>query len=535
LEKLGKISSRGNNMNTLVAERIINRTRYIFGTFFFVSGISAMRSGSVESVYISILIGSGVVFLIAIVNEIFIRMKKVNIFLVYISAMLEVINVCFVKFGFHFDPHNSWGLAVKEPATLIVLYLYVIIHGLRFNKRLNLTIGSLVISCYIILIILGVLLGDLTFVKDSKLIFTPGALRFPTELAKVLFMAGNTYFMYLMAHFTRRNIETIENGKQTASDNLEATTSLLNSVRNIGSQLASGMEEISSTTVTLSENINTQTAMEDEILNTSRENVSSINILTENAEIQALTFKSLSERVSDLSESITALNRETEEAISLTGSITERIADGEKALKSTSEIMTAIEHSSGEMVKIMGLINDISDQINLLSLNASIESARAGESGRGFAVVADEISKLADRTARSIKDIDQLIQTNSSQIEDGIGRLTFMRDIFISIIKDTSAVGSLINKISLYMKDQMNYNEEVLRESGNMKEISDKIQTMLGTNLETTRSISEAIQEIDLVAQSNSSASEEIAASTEEATAMTQKLYRLIDAFEFKT
>jgi methyl-accepting chemotaxis protein len=341
--------------------------------------------------------------------------------------------------------------------------------------------------------------------------------------------------MYLMAHFTRKNIETIENAKLTASENLESTTSLLDNVRKIGSQLATGMEEISSTTVTLSENIISQTSMEDKILSTSRENVSSINILTENAETQALTFKSLSERVSDLSESISALNRETEEAINLTGSITERIADGEKALKSTSEIMTAIEHSSGEMVKIMGLINDISDQINLLSLNASIESARAGESGRGFAVVADEISKLADRTAQSIKDIDQLIQTNSSQIEDGIGRLTFMRDIFISIIKDTSAVGNLINKISLYMKDQMNYNEEVLRESGNMKEISDKIQSMLGMNLETTRSISEAIQEIDHVAQSNSSASEEIAASTEEATAMTQKLYRLIDAFEFKT
>lgn len=522
-------------MNMLTAEKIINRTRYIFGVFFLVSGISALQSGSVESVYISILTGSGIVFLIAFVNEVFIRLKRVNMVLVYISATLEVLNVSFVKFSFHYDQYNSWGLTVKEPATFIVLLLYMVIYGLLFNKRLNLVVGSLIISSYIFLIILGVKLGGLSFVKDSKLIFTPGALRFPTELAKVLFMGGNIYFMYLMAHFTRRNIETIEYAEQTASENLNSTTSLLDNVREIISQLATGMEEISKTTTSLSENISRQTSMEDEILKTSRENVSGINTFAKNSETQASTFKSLSERVSDLSESVTALNREMEEAISLTSSINERIADGEKALKSTSEIMTAIENSSGEMVNIMGLINDISDQINLLSLNAAIESARAGESGRGFAVVADEISKLADRTARSIKDIDHLIRTNSSQIEDGMERLKYMRDIFISIVKDISAVGNLINRISLYMKDQMSYNEEVVKESGNMKDISDKIQSLLSTNLETTHSISEAIQEIELMAQSNSSASEEIAASTEEATAMTQKLYRLIDAFEFKT
>ncbi len=522
-------------MNTLTAEKIINRTRYIFALFFFISGISAMRSGSEGSVYLSIITGSGVVLIIAIVNEIFIRMKKVNMLLVYGSATFEVLNVSFVKFGFHYDPYNSWGLTVKEPATLIVFFLYLIIHGLRFNKRLNFYVGALTISCYITLIILGVSVGSLSFVTDSTLIFTPGALRMPTELAKVLFMAGNTYFMYLMAHFTRRNIDTIEHAEQTASENLESTTALLDNVREIASQLATGMEEISATTSTLAENTNEQTTMEDKILKTSRNNVSSINSLADSAKTQASTFKSLSERVGDLSNSINALNRETEEAINLTGSITERIANGEKALKSTSEIMTAIENSSGEMVNIMGLINDISDQINLLSLNAAIESARAGDSGRGFAVVADEISKLADRTAQSIKDIDQLIRTNSSQINEGIGRLSYMREIIISIIEDTSSVGNLINRISLYMKDQMSHNEEVLTESGNMKEISDKIESMLSTNLETTRGISEAIQEIEQMAQNNSSAAEEIAASTEEATNITQKLYRLVDTFEFKT
>ncbi len=522
-------------MNTLGVEKIINRTRYIFALFFLISGISAMRTGSVHPVYISILIGSGVVFVLAFINQLFIWFKRAPALLIYLSATIEVLNLTFVKISFHFDPYNSWGLAIKEPATFILFFLYVIIHGLRFNRRLNLYMAGLTIFNYIMLIVLGLTLGNMSFVENSKLIFTPGALRIPTELAKVLFMAGNAYFMYIMAQFTRKNINTIEKGKQTASENLESTTILLNNVQNIASNLAAAMEEVSATTTSLADNTGKLNEMEDTIMETSRENVQSIDELAENAETQTATFSTLSARVSELSQSITALNRETEEAITLTGSITERIADGEDAIKSTGEIMAAIEKSSTEMANIMGLINDISDQINLLSLNAAIESARAGESGRGFAVVADEISKLADRTAQSIKDIDQLIRRNSDEIQKGMERLKYISDIISAIIEDTSAVGQLIDKISRYMKDQMSYNENVISESANMKEISDKIQSLLDVNLKATRSISDAIQEIGIMAQSNSSSAEQIAASTEEVSAMTQNLHRLVDTFEFKS
>ena len=77
--------------------------------------------------------------------------------------------------------------------------------------------------------------------------------------------------------------------------------------------------------------------------------------------------------------------------------------------------ITNITESSQQVTDIISIIDDISDKINLLSLNAAIEAARAGEAGRGFAVVADEISKLADQTAASINDIDSLIRKNNNE------------------------------------------------------------------------------------------------------------------------
>jgi methyl-accepting chemotaxis protein len=85
----------------------------------------------------------------------------------------------------------------------------------------------------------------------------------------------------------------------------------------------------------------------------------------------------------------------------------------------TSRAMTAVRTSTNQMVGAIQVIQEIANQTNLLSLNAAIEAAKAGEQGKGFAVVAEEVRKLAERSQASAREIEVLITRSLEAVNEG--------------------------------------------------------------------------------------------------------------------
>ena len=116
--------------------------------------------------------------------------------------------------------------------------------------------------------------------------------------------------------------------------------------------------------------------------------------------------------------------------------------------------MSDIEQSSGQISRIIGVIDEIAFQTNLLALNAGVEAARAGDAGKGFAVVASEVRALAQRSADAAKEIKALIVSSSEQVGRGVALVDQTGEALKDIVERVSEIDILISDIARSSQEQ---------------------------------------------------------------------------------
>jgi twitching motility protein PilJ len=193
------------------------------------------------------------------------------------------------------------------------------------------------------------------------------------------------------------------------------------------------------------------------------------------------------------------------------------ILDIRETVAETTRKVKRLGESSQEISKIVGLISQIASRTNLLALNASIEAARAGDAGRGFAIVADEVRQLADRAAKASKEIEQIVlqiqsetsnvqqamEVGTQQVIDGTKRAEQARQSLTDIIQVSHRIETLVLSIT----------EDTVKQT------------------ETSRTVSQVMQSVELTAQETSQESQRVSASLQNLVGVARSLQDSVERF----
>lgn len=195
--------------------------------------------------------------------------------------------------------------------------------------------------------------------------------------------------------------------------------------------------------------------------------------LSQRTQQQAATIEETSATVEQLVSSINQNASNTQQADNLSKEAVAVAVEGGNTVEKTTEAMNDVAEGSRKIVEMMDLINEITFQTNLLSINAAVEAARAGEHGRGFAVVADEIRNLARRSSDASKHIQTLVRDIMERVNTGKEWVGQLETGFKKIIQTIKQASDALSEVSLATQESSRGVDQI---GQGMSEMSDVIE-----------------------------------------------------------
>lgn len=419
--------------------------------------------------------------------------------------------------------------------TFPLLYAYII-----FTSSTNLTF------CYILLIIVLS-----TIYSDRKLSFTLCSISILLNLAWIIVKAITGTLkgiqvteseiiiacVLLVAYFTISVSDAIQKINADRYDSMEEESKrsgeLLDTTFNVSESIVKDIALVSTEMKNLDESITlTKSSMEDV--------VAGVNETTDSIQTQQLKTEEIGTHIEAVEKITGIITEDVGTAETLVSGGKEIMDDLIKQVHNSEELsnlvakeMDTLRENANNMQNILSLINSVANQTGLLALNASIEAARAGEAGKGFAVVAGEISNLANQTKEATGNINTLIgsiETSLEQVVESVDNLlksneiqgdyvTKTADNFEKIHNSTNSIYGQSNDLAQMVEKLAEANEAIVESIQNISAVSEEMSARANETLESSQRDMQSVGNVVQIVKSLSESAVEL----EEKTRATHK------------
>ncbi len=291
----------------------------------------------------------------------------------------------------------------------------------------------------------------------------------------------------------------------------ESFNKFVDSIKSITSTLKDTSLELEKSSSLLSFSVETVSKATNEQVEQTQSVATSMEELTATIEDNAKMVFSANEKFEEMEK----ITKESSKTIEGTIKTVENISEKTSMLES---VISELTHSIGNVSNILNVITEIADQTNLLALNAAIEAARAGEHGRGFAVVADEVRKLAERTSKSVKEINDILSQIHHKTED-------LKDAMNIALEEVSKGKEQAEQSRMML-------EKIISSAESAKEISESISTATEEQAATVKDVNQNISSINDGIEMIKKELSSIFETSEKVSKEAERLKKMIESFK---
>ncbi|MCL2192365.1 MAG: methyl-accepting chemotaxis protein, partial [Treponema sp.] len=291
----------------------------------------------------------------------------------------------------------------------------------------------------------------------------------------------------------------------------------------IGNDLSSNMTETASSMNQINANIQNirgrvmnQSASVTETNATMEQVTGNINKLSNQVDRQTNAVSQASSAVEEMLANIQSVTATLVKNASNVRELQESSETGRSSLQEVATDIQEISRESEGLLEINAVMESIASQTNLLSMNAAIEAAHAGEAGRGFSVVADEIRKLAESSGEQSKTISSVLKKIKESIDSITWAIDNVLNKFEAIDRGVKTVVEQEETIRRAMEEQGEGSKQMLQASGQVSEITQQVKSGSAEMLEGSREVIQESKNLERVTQEITNGMNEMAAGTDQ-------------------